>query len=44
MSDAHEHTTPLASKRCAVYTRVSVDDANDEGIGSTDVQFMACHE
>jgi len=44
MSDAHEHPTPLASKRCAVYTRVSVDDANDVGIGSTDVQFMTCHE
>jgi site-specific DNA recombinase len=44
MSDAHEHPTPLASKRCAVYTRVSVDDAKEDGVGSTDVQFMASHE
>lgn len=44
MSDTHQYATHPASKRCAVYTRVSVDDANDEGIGSTDVQFTACHE
>ncbi len=44
MSDTHEYATPPASKRCAVYTRVSVDDGNDGEIGSTDVQFMACHE
>lgn len=34
MSDAHEHPTPLASKRCAVYTRVSVDDAKDDGVSA----------
>jgi hypothetical protein len=44
MSDTHEYATPPASKRCAVYTRVSVDDGNDDEIGSADVQFMACHE
>jgi hypothetical protein len=37
MSDTHEYATPPASKRCAVYTRVSVDDGNNEEIGSTDV-------
>lgn len=44
MSDTHQYDTHPASKRCAVYTRVSVDDAKDDGVGSTDVQFMACHE
>ncbi len=44
MSDTRQYATHPASKRCAVYTRVSVDDAKDDGVGSTDVQFMACHE
>ncbi len=44
MSDTRQYATHPASKRCAVYTRVSVDDAKDNGVGSTDVQFMACHE
>jgi hypothetical protein len=29
MPDTHEYATPPASKRCAVYTRVSVDDGNN---------------
>jgi len=44
MSDTRQYATHPASKRCAVYTLVSVDDAKDDGVGSTDVQFMACHE
>jgi hypothetical protein len=38
------HASVPERKRCAVYTRVSVDDARHEPLGSTDAQFMACHE
>jgi DNA invertase Pin-like site-specific DNA recombinase len=44
MPDTHECATPPVSKRCAVYTRVSVDGGDKDGFGSTDAQFMACHE
>jgi hypothetical protein len=38
------HASIPERKRCAVYTRVSVDDALHEPFGSTEAQFMACHE
>lgn len=43
-----EDATPKSSQpqpvRCAVYTRVSVDDRRDGEFSSTAAQFMACHE
>ena len=44
MSDSNQSPPESQRKRCAVYTRVSVDDRRAEGLASTDVQFMACHE
>jgi DNA invertase Pin-like site-specific DNA recombinase len=31
-------------QRCAVYTRVSMDNAEDDKLSSVQAQFMACHE
>lgn len=44
MAESQVHASIPERKRCAVYTRVSVDDARHEPFGSTDAQFMACHE
>jgi DNA invertase Pin-like site-specific DNA recombinase len=32
------------AQRCAVYTRVSMDNAEDDKLSSVQAQFMACHE
>jgi len=37
-------STPPRPQRCAVYTRVSVDGAEDDKLSSVQAQFMACHE
>ena len=44
MAESQVHASIPERKRCAVYTRVSVDDARHEPFGSNDAQFMACHE
>ena len=44
MSDPQGLVSAPKSKRCAVYTRVSVDGSGRDGFGSADAQFMACHE
>jgi site-specific DNA recombinase len=44
MAEPQVHASVPERKRCAVYTRVSVDDARHEPFSSTDAQFMACHE
>ncbi len=44
MSDPQPHATVPKTKRCAVYTRVSVDDHRSEEFSSTDAQFIACQE
>ena len=37
-------STPPQAQRCAVYTRVSMDNAEDDKLSSVQAQFMACHE
>lgn len=37
-------STPPPPQRCAVYTRVSMDNAEDDKLSSVQAQFMACHE
>ncbi|NBP39952.1 MAG: recombinase family protein [Betaproteobacteria bacterium] len=47
MTEPSAHPTKPSIRRCAVYTRVSVDDRkgpSQENFRSTDAQFMACHE
>lgn len=36
--------SPPSLQRCAVYTRVSMDNAESDKLSSVQVQFMACHE
>jgi len=47
MSERPTHSsdsTPPPPQRCAVYTRVSMDNAEDDKLSSVQAQFMACHE
>ena len=37
-------STPPQAQRCAVYTRVSMDNAEDDKLSSVQAPFMACHE
>jgi len=37
-------STPPKAQRCAVYTRVSMDNSEDDKLSSVQAQFMACHE
>lgn len=42
-TDLPEPTSP-PPQRCAVYTRVSMDNAEGDKLSSVQAQFMACHE
>jgi site-specific DNA recombinase len=44
MSSTHNDKSVPIIMRCAVYTRVSVDRDPNDRFGSTNAQFMACHE